>query len=99
MTRLLLPVMAMAMGSLVHSAHAMPRHEAGVAPSAAIVDVAHAGAPHKNVNHRNDAGNDTGDSEVDRLNSMQLDENYKGPYYTPGSPPPQAAPMASPNRR
>ena len=29
-------------------------------------------------NHANDAGNDTGDSQVDRLNSAQLDQNYYG---------------------
>ena len=90
--------MAIAIGSLVHSAYAMPRVAADLASSAPIVDVAHVGAPHKNVNRRNDAGNDTGDAEVDRLNSMQLDENYKGPYYTPGTPPPPPAPMASPSR-
>lgn len=96
---LLLPAMTVAMGALTHSAQAMPRHEAGIASSPAIIDVAHAGAPNKNVNHRNDAGNNTGDSEVDRLNSMQLDENYKGPYYAPGSQPPAPAPMPSQNRR
>ncbi len=98
MRRLLLPAMAIALGSLVHFAYAMPRVAADLASSAPIVDVAHAGAPHKNVHRQNDAGNDTGDSEVDRLNSMQLDKNYKGPYYAPGTPPPPSAPMASPSR-
>lgn len=28
--------------------------------------------PYGNVDHRNDAGNDTGDSQVDRLNEAQL---------------------------
>ena len=44
---------------------------------------AHAGAPYKNVNHKNDAGNDTGDSQVDQLNAAQLNSNYQG-----GNPPP-----------
>jgi hypothetical protein len=39
---------------------------------------AHAGAPYSNVNHRNDAGNDTGDSKVDQLNAAQLNQNYHG---------------------
>ncbi len=43
---------------------------------------AHAGAPYKNVNHKNDAGNDTGDSKVDQLNAAQLNSNYQG-----GNPP------------
>ena len=33
---------------------------------------AHAGAPYANVDKRNDAGNDTGDSQVDQLNAAQL---------------------------
>ncbi len=37
---------------------------------------ANASAPYANVDHRNDAGNDTGNAQVDRLNSGQLDENY-----------------------
>jgi hypothetical protein len=58
---------------------------------------AHAGAPYTNVDHRNDAGNDTGDSQVDRLNEQQLDANYKGPY----KPMPPANPqgtMVAPTR-
>lgn len=35
---------------------------------------AHAGAPYANVDKRNDAGNDTGDSEVDKLNAAQLNQ-------------------------
>lgn len=53
---------------------------------------ANAKMPYKNIDRSNDAGNNTGDSEVDKLNSAQLDQNYKGPYtpITPGmaSPPP-----------
>ena len=40
---------------------------------------AHAGAPYTNVDHSNDMGNDTGDSQVDGLNAGQLNENYRGP--------------------
>jgi hypothetical protein len=53
-----------------------------LAPSAAYA--AHAGAPYKNVDKRNDAGNDTGDSKVDELNAQQLNQNYKG--QNPGDP-------------
>ncbi len=48
---------------------------------------AHAGAPYANVNHRNDAGNNTGDAEVDRLNGAQLNSEY---YRTHPAPPPDA---------
>jgi|SRR5690348_10351081 hypothetical protein len=40
---------------------------------------ANADAPYSNVDRRNDAGNDTGDSRVEQLNSNQLNGNYKGP--------------------
>ena len=62
---------------------------------------AHAGAPYRNVDHSNDAGNDTGDAQVDQLNNAQLDQNYTGPRYVlppPGSgaaaPSPGATPYA-----
>ncbi len=42
--------------------------------------IANADNPYGNVDHRNDAGNDTGDSQVERLNEGQLDRNYRGPY-------------------
>ncbi len=48
---------------------------------------AHAGAPYANVDHRNDAGNDTGDSQVDQLNAAQSDGNY---YRTHPAPVPGA---------
>ncbi len=35
---------------------------------------AHAGAPYQNVDKRNDAGNDTGDSQTDQLNAAQLNQ-------------------------
>jgi hypothetical protein len=40
---------------------------------------ANADAPYQNVDHSNDKGNDTGDSQVDGLNKGQLNENYTGP--------------------
>lgn len=49
----------------------------GLAPSTGFA--AHAGAPYTNVDHSNDAGNDTGDSRVEGLNAGQLNENYRGP--------------------
>ena len=36
--------------------------------------------PYSNIDRRNDTGNDTGDSQVERLNEGQLDQNYRGPY-------------------
>ena len=49
---------------------------------------AHAGAPYTNVDHSNDAGNNTGDSEVDKLNGAQLNSNYyrDHPAPAPGQP-------------
>jgi hypothetical protein len=44
-----------------------------LAPSAHAANARH---PYSNVNHANDAGNDTGDSRVDQLNSAQLNQNY-----------------------
>jgi hypothetical protein len=45
----------------------------------APVLAAHAGDPYRNVDHSNDKGNDTGDSQVDGLNGSQLNGNYQGP--------------------
>jgi hypothetical protein len=47
-------------------------------PRAFAADAAH---PYSNVNHSVDAGNDTGDSQVDQLNQQQLQKNgqsYQG---------------------
>ena len=71
-----------ALGAIGVAALAMP------APALA----ADAAAPYSNVDHRNDAGNDTGDRKVDRLNAGQLDEaqprQQAAPVTTmPGSPP------------
>ncbi len=44
---------------------------------------ANADNPYGNVDHRNDAGNDTGDSKVDQLNAGQLNQNYRGPLTYP----------------
>lgn len=39
---------------------------------------ADAGTAYSSINRSNDLGNDTGDSQVDRLNSIQLSEHYHG---------------------
>ena len=56
---------------------------------------AHAGAPYTNVDKRNDAGNDTGDSAVDQLNAAQSDRNY---YQTHPAPVPGAPTIIAPSR-
>jgi hypothetical protein len=48
--------------------------------------------PYTNVNPRNDAGNDTGDSQVDRLNEAQLQR--PGAVAVPAYPAPVYAPPA-----
>jgi len=56
---------------------------------------ANADAPYQNVDKRNDAGNDTGNSQVDRLNSGQLDANQRpasGQGATPAAPPASSVP-------
>ncbi len=40
---------------------------------------ANADNPYGNIDHSNDAGNNTGDSQVDGLNKSQLNRNYQGP--------------------
>jgi hypothetical protein len=59
-----------------------------VSPSPALA--ANADAPYQNVDHSNDKGNDTGDSQVDGLNKGQLNGNYTGPVQmrTPATAPP-----------
>ncbi len=60
---------------------------------------AHAGAPYTNVDHSNDAGNNTGDSEVEKLNEAQLDKNYHPPAQPqPGSASGGAAPTTAPHQ-
>lgn len=74
----------------------MMRTLPALAAAAALLASASAGLaanarnPYGNVDRRVDAGNDTGNREVDRLNEMQLDRNYRGPRYpvAPGGPPP-----------
>lgn len=61
---------------------------------------ANARHPYANIDRRVDAGNDTGDSQVDQLNRAQLDENFYGGrqetgpglggYPAPGYPMPPA---------
>jgi len=63
----------------------------GVAVPAA--DAANARRPYTNVDRSNDRGNSTGDRETDRLNEMQLNQNYRGPTYQAGTEPPAARPM------
>jgi len=54
---------------------------------------ANADNPYGNVDHHNDAGNDTGDSRVDQLNNGQLNGNYQGTVQprAPSGPPGVAA--------
>ena len=56
---------------------------------------ANAGNPYGNVNHANDAGNDTGDAQVDQLNQQQLNSNgIPQQAYTPGYvAPPAGGPL------
>ncbi len=54
---------------------------------------AHAGAPYTNVDKKNDAGNDTGDSMVDQLNAAQLNQGAAPAPAQPISP--KGAPMGS----
>ena len=78
----LLPAIALALGTTLAVATA-PGH------------AANANNPYGNVDHRNDAGNDTGDSQVDKLNQSQLNENYRGPVTYPNGTtvvPPAAQP-------
>jgi hypothetical protein len=67
---------------------------------------ANADNPYGNVDHRNDAGNNTGDSRVDGLNANQLNGNYKGAVeprppsaatgmYAPSPPPTMPPPPGS----
>ena len=52
------------------------------------------GRLYTNVDHINDMGNDTGDSQVEGLNSSQLNENYQGPVQmrAPANPAPAMPP-------
>ncbi|MGI4939121.1 MAG: hypothetical protein ACRYHQ_00885 [Janthinobacterium lividum] len=62
--------------------------------AAPVAQAANVRKPYANVDHRNDAGNDTGDSQVDRLNEMQLDRNYTGPRYPIGPSMPPGGPRS-----
>jgi hypothetical protein len=57
---------------------------------------ANADNPYGNVDHRNDAGNDTGDSRVEGLNDKQLNRNYQGPVES-RQPAPGTVTTAQPN--
>jgi hypothetical protein len=67
-----------------------------LAPRPALA--AHAGAPYTNVDHRNDRGNNTGDSQIDGLNQRQLDQNYWPASQQPGGVPnpPSTVPQLAP---
>ena len=73
-----------------------------LAPAFAVASgaaAANASAPYSNVDHRNDMGNDTGDSKVEGLNAQQLNENYHGPLQMrppAGSQAPVSAPPSVP---
>ena len=59
----------------------------------AVQQAANADHPYSNIDRRNDAGNDTGDSQVERLNEGQLDRNYRDPNtYRPSMAPPAYPP-------
>lgn len=53
---------------------------AGIAVHSGSAHAANWQNPYSNVDHRWDNGNDTGDSQIDRLNAQQLDQNYRGPW-------------------
>jgi hypothetical protein len=65
----------------------------GTALAPSYAHAANANNPYGNVDHSNDMGNDTGDSQVEGLNAQQLDENYRGPVQVR---PPAGAPMVVP---
>ena len=59
---------------------------------------ANAGNPYGNVNHANDAGNDTGDAQVDQLNQAQLNSNgVPAQSYPGGGAPSYAGPAVAPS--
>lgn len=58
---------------------ALPAAAAASPAPAEVQLAANARDPYGNIDRRNDAGNDTGDSQVDRLNEGQLNGNYRGP--------------------
>lgn len=64
-------------------ARAAPDLHPGAAPamSAGISPIANWRHPYSNIDPRWDAGNDTGDSMVDRLNQQQLNRIERGGYY------------------
>jgi hypothetical protein len=51
---------------------------AGLAAAPLAAHAANARHPHRNVNHRNDAGNSTGDSAVEQLNAQSLQAARSG---------------------
>ena len=68
----------------------------GTALAPSMAHAANANNPYGNVDHSNDMGNDTGDSQVEGLNAQQLDENYRGPVQVG---PPSGAVMVMPTQQ
>jgi hypothetical protein len=67
------------MRTIVFAASLVVAFAAGMALTPSPLLAANADAPYSNVDKRNDAGNDTGNSKVEGLNKGQLDENQKPP--------------------
>ncbi len=74
--------LALATGLALASTPGLSSQDTALTPGAEsmVLLAANADNPYGNVDHRNDAGNDTGDAKVDQLNSGQLNQNFKGPY-------------------
>ncbi|MGI4951302.1 MAG: hypothetical protein ACRYGM_05820 [Janthinobacterium lividum] len=73
--------LVVAMGAAIYSAPTM---------------AANARHPYQNINKKNDKGNDTGDSQVEKLNQQQLDSVRAQSGYVVGTPQPMGAPLMQP---
>ena len=82
-TMTLLPALALGLGL-------------GLAPAQLLA--ANADDPHQNVDKRNDAGNSTGNSQVEGLNSQQLDANQQPPANPGGTASSPPATASSPQK-
>ena len=67
-------------------------HPVALTTPSAVQLVANARHPHKNVNRANDKGNSTGDDQIEKLNEMQLNQNYHGQNPAPAGGATMAAP-------
>ncbi len=81
--------------TLIRSAAALALVIGGGAALSGPAQAAHAGAPYANVDRHNDAGNDTGDSQVERLNQEQLDKIGQSAPMSPGTDAPATPAMPS----